>query len=292
MKLSNYNGVLNEILNHISSKLNDIGIMYRIFGRVKDKNSLENKLENNPEYGKSKKLQDLIGIRVVLYFTDDIPVAHSITSSLFNEFSNSNSIDNHSEDKFKASRYNIVYTLDKGIVNLLKSDGLTDKVDNTFELQIRTIFSEGWHEIDHDFRYKCKDDWIDSNSHSRLLNGLFASLESSEWAMLQIFDDLSHKHYKSNRISEMLRHKLRLRFASTSLNNELTEILKDEHLAKKFFRIDRTELLIAMCNKDFYYPLTLDNILFFSNLLIVGNKDILNITPSTMIEDFRLSEKI
>lgn len=291
MKLSNYNGVLNDILNKISAKLDDIGVMYRIFGRVKDKKSLEKKLENDSEYGKSKKLQDLIGIRVVLYFTDDIPVAHSITSSLFNEFSNSNSIDNHSEDRFKASRYNIVYTLDNVIVNLLKSDNLSDKIDNTFELQIRTIFSEGWHEIDHDFRYKCKDDWVDSNSHSRLLNGLFASLESSEWAMLQIFDDLSHKHYKSNRISEMLRHKLRLRFASTSLNSELIEILRDEHLAKKIFRIDRTELLIAMCNKDFYYPLTLDNILYFINLLVIQNRDILNITPSTMIEDFRLSEK-
>lgn len=291
MKLSNYNGVLNEILSNISAKLDDIGIMYRIFGRVKEKNSLENKLKNDQEYGKSKKLQDLIGIRVVLYFTDDIPVTHLITSSLFNEFSNSNSIDNHSEDKFKASRYNVVYTLDNEVVNLLKLDGLTDKIDNTFELQIRTIFSEGWHEIDHDFRYKCQNDWIDSNSHSRLLNGLFASLESSEWAMLQIFDDLSHKHYKSNKISEMLRHKLRLRFASTSLNNELITILKDEHLAKKFFRIDRTELLIAMCNKDFYYPLTLDNILFFSNLLIVKNEDIFNITPSIMIDDYRLSEK-
>ncbi|MDO7471795.1 RelA/SpoT domain-containing protein [Acinetobacter baumannii] len=291
MKLSNYSGVLNEILSNISSKLDDIGLMYRIFGRVKDKQSLEKKLENDPEYGKSKKLQDLIGVRVVLYFTDDIPVTHLITSSIFKEISNSNSIDNHSEDKFKASRYNVVYTLENDLITLLKSDGLEDKVDNTFELQIRTIFSEGWHEIDHDFRYKCKDDWVDSNSHSRLLNGLFASLESSEWAMLQIFDDLSHKHYKSNKISEMLRHKLRLRFASTCLNQDLIEILKDENLAKKFFRIDRTELLIEMCNKDFYYPLTLDNILFFSNLLVVKNENILNITPSIMIEDFSLSEK-
>lgn len=289
MSKSNFNGVLSEVSKMISTKLDDIGIMYRIFGRVKDKKSLLTKLSNDPEYGKSKKLQDLIGIRVVLYFTDDIPVTHLIASTLFKEISNSNSIDNHSEDRFKASRYNVVYTLDNDLPNLLKSNDLDDKVDNTFELQIRTIFSEGWHEIDHDFRYKCKDDWIDSNSHSRLLNGLFASLESSEWAMLQIFDDLSHKHYKSNKISEMLRHKLRLRFASTSLNPDLIEILKDENLAKKFFRIDRTELLIEMCNKEFYYPLTLDNILFFSNLLVVQNKDILKLTPETMIEDFRLS---
>lgn len=291
MKSSNYTGILNEIQNTISSKLDDIGIMYRIFGRVKDKQSLEVKLHNDPEYGKSKKLQDLIGIRVVLYFTDDIPVTHLITSSIFKEVSNSNSIDYHTEDKFKASRYNVVYRLENDLVHLLKTDELEDKIDNTFELQIRTIFSEGWHEIDHDFRYKCKDDWLDANSHSRLLNGLFASLESSEWAMLQIFDDLSHKHYKSNKISEMLRHKLRLRFASTALNQELIEILKDPHLAKKFFRIDRTELLTEMCNKDFYYPLTLDNILFFSNLLVVKNEEILNITPSIMIEDFQLSEK-
>lgn len=291
MNKSNFNSVLNDILKKISTKLNDIGIMYRIFGRVKDKKSLEFKLSNDSDYGINKKLQDLIGIRVVLYFNDDIPVTHSIISSIYNEISNSNSIDNHSEDKFKASRYNVVYSVNDNLCNLISMEGLTNKVDNTFELQIRTIFSEGWHEIDHDFRYKCKNDWIDSNSHSRLLNGLFASLENSEWAMLQIFDDLSYKHYKSNQISEMLRHKLRLRFASNSLNNNLIEILKDENLAKKFFRIDRTELLIEMCNKEFYYPLTLDNILFFCNLLTIQNADILKITPSTMIEDFRLSEK-
>lgn len=290
MNKSNFNGVLNEVSKLISSKLDDIGIMYRIFGRVKEQGSLLKKINNDPEYGKSKKLQDLLGVRVVLYFTDDIPVTHLITSILFKEISNSNSIDNHSEDRFKASRYNVVYTLDKDLPNLLKLNKLDDKIDSTFELQIRTIFSEGWHEIDHDFRYKCKDDWIDSNSHSRLLNGLFASLESSEWAMLQIFDDLSHKHYKSNKFSEMLRHKLRLRFESTSLNPELIEILKDKDLAKKFFRIDRTELLTEMCNKGFYYPLTLDNILLFSNLLVVKNENILKITPPTMIEDFKLSE--
>ncbi|MBK7959276.1 MAG: hypothetical protein IPK03_14995 [Bacteroidetes bacterium] len=27
-------------------------------------------------------------------------------------------------------------------------------VDSTFEVQLRTILSEGWHEIDHDLRYK------------------------------------------------------------------------------------------------------------------------------------------
>jgi ppGpp synthetase/RelA/SpoT-type nucleotidyltranferase len=34
-----------------------------------------------------------------------------------------------------------------------------DLVDNTFEIQFRTTLSEGWHEVDHLMRYKCKPDW-------------------------------------------------------------------------------------------------------------------------------------
>ena len=54
---------------------------------------------------KQKKLQDLIGIRIVLYFNDDIQTVRHIVSSLYEERSSDVSIDEYKNDEFKAVRY-------------------------------------------------------------------------------------------------------------------------------------------------------------------------------------------
>lgn len=78
----------------------------------------------------------------------------------------------------------------------IKETGYEDLIDNTYEVQIRTILSEGWHEVEHDLRYKCKEEWNEFKEESRLLNGIYATLESSEWSMLTLFDRLSYSQYK------------------------------------------------------------------------------------------------
>ncbi|MGL5093532.1 MAG: hypothetical protein ACRC8B_21975 [Aeromonas sobria] len=286
MSRINPNAVLKDIISKIESKLNDIGLMYRIFGRVKDQQSLENKISSDTEYGVSKKIQDLIGIRVVSYFNDDIPIVRDITSSIFNERTENLSIDIPNKDSFKATRYNIIYALDDKLVETLNLGDEKVYIDNTFELQIRTIFSEGWHEVEHDLRYKCLNDWDGFDPYYRLLNGIYASLENNEWAMIKIFDDLAYGHYKSNDLSKMLRQKFRLRFVSSTLSARFLEILQDQDLAKRFFRVDRRRILIEMNRRGYFYPLTLDNILLFSNMLEIKDARITAETPSMMIEDF------
>lgn len=78
----------------------------------------------------------------------------------------------------------------------IKETGYEDLIDETYEIQIRTILSEGWHEVEHDLRYKCKEEWNNFQEESRLLNGIYATLESSEWAMLTLFEKLSYSQYK------------------------------------------------------------------------------------------------
>ena len=286
MKLGNPRGVLNEVVTTIESKLNEIGIMFRIFGRVKDQQSIERKLDNDSEYGVTKKLQDLIGLRVVLYFNDDIQVVHDIVSTLFAENVDNVSIDDFQTDLFKAIRYNVFYSLSDELTSVLGLGNESLRIDNTFELQLRTIFSEGWHEVEHDLRYKCKTDWVGFDSQSRLLNGVYASLENNEWAMIKIFDDLAYAHYKSKKWSEMLRQKMRLRLVSDKLSEHINELFSDVDLAKKFFRLNRAELLMEMNRKGFYYPLTLDNVVLFANLFKVRDERVCSITPRIMIEDF------
>lgn len=292
MARANPSAVLKEATGMIESKLNDVGLMYRIFGRVKEQHSLQKKLASDENYGAGKKVQDLIGMRVVLYFNDDIPIVRNIISSVFSENAENVSIDEPNKDSFKASRYNIIYSLTDELSSLLNLGDESTRIDNTFELQIRTIFSEGWHEVEHDLRYKCKKDWEGFDAYYRLLNGIYASLENNEWAMIKIFDDLAYSHYKLNNLSEMLRQKLRLRFTSDTLHNDIVEILQDKELAKKFFRVERHKLLMEMNSKGFYYPLTLDNVLYFSNMVSVKDERITAITPSIMLEDFNTNEGV
>lgn len=287
MRGINSEGVMKEITGLISSKLDDVGLMYRLFSRAKSAESVQKKLETDPEYGVSKKLQDLIGIRVVLYFNDDIDTVRDIISKIFDERKNDVSIDENKNEEFKATRYNIVYSLDQSNTNSLNLQGEAIRIDNTFELQIRTIFSEGWHEVEHDLRYKCKSDWHGFDNQSRRLNGVYATLETSEWTMIKIFDELAYSHYKNREWSAMFRQKFRLRFTDDILSEELLAIFEDKELVKKFFRLDRSKLIMDMSSKGFYYPMKLQNLIFFANTYKIKNQRIAELVPSIMLEDMR-----
>jgi putative GTP pyrophosphokinase len=277
--------VMKNITETISTKLSDVGLMFRIFSRTKDVNSLNKKVKSNPEYGQSKKLQDLIGIRVVLYFNDDIETVREIISNEFQERSSDVSIDKNKNDEFKATRFNIVYTLDTKLTKLLNLKDDKNLIDNTFELQIRTIFSEGWHEVEHDLRFKCSHDWNGFDNESRLLNGVYATLETSEWTMIKIFDELAYSHYKNKQWPAMFRQKFRLRFSDDTLSSEIKDIFEtDNELVKKFFRLDRTNLIRDMNRLGFFFPMSLINLIYFANITKVKDDRLNKLIPPIMIE--------
>ncbi len=285
MRGINSEGVMKEITASISSRLSDVGIMFRLFSRAKSQESLKKKLDSDPEYGNGKKLQDLIGVRVVLYFNDDIDTVREIISSSFDERSKDVSIDENRNDEFKATRYNIVYSLDQSYTNSLNLKDESARIDNTFELQIRTIFSEGWHEVEHDLRYKCKSDWQGFDNESRRLNGVYATLETSEWTMIKIFDELAYSHYKNREWSAMFRQKFRLRFIDETLDENLLAIFEDKELVKRFFRLDRSKLIKDMSRKGFYYPMKLQNLIYFANIHKIKDIRVTALIPAMMLEE-------
>lgn len=276
--------VMNKIVEEISDSLNRVGILYRIFSRVKNKESRNKKLKD-PKYGTTKKMQDLIGIRIVLYFNDDIKTVRKLISNKFEELSKDSSIDDFGTDEFKAVRFNIVYKLHESLAEKLYFKD-EHRIDKTFELQIRTIFSEGWHEVEHDLRYKCKSDWDNNHNESRKLNGIYATLETSEWTMIKIFDELAYNHYKNQDLLGMMRQKFRLRIIDKDISDDIKDIvLTEAGLLKDIFRVNRNKLLLAMAEREFYYPLTFDNIIYFSNIVFIHNDKLLSVTPNTMIEE-------
>lgn len=143
------------------------------------------------------------------------------------------------------------------------------------------------YEVEHDLRYKYKDDWNDFQEESRLLNGIFASLESNEWAMLSLFERLAYAHYKRNEWDSMLRNKLRIRFANSGLSAELKEyLLEHQHIAKLLFRTDRSKVLGTILEKGFSFPLIYDTTLHLLNHICV--KDV----GLAVMEDAYLKEEL
>ena len=69
---------LKEIIDSLNAKLSQCGIMYRIFCRIKSADSINKKMAKKGEtYRKeNRKLQDLLALRITLYFTDDVDIVY------------------------------------------------------------------------------------------------------------------------------------------------------------------------------------------------------------------------
>lgn len=282
--------VLKEIVTDLESVLNKCGVMYHVFFRAKSEFSIKNKLEKKAETYKAegKKMQDLLALRITLYFTDDVELVYDYLKNQPNFVSES--VDTAEVDKFCPKRLNLVMrvpeTLKSDIRVAINNTEFPDLIDDTYEIQIRTILSEGWHEVEHDLRYKCKDDWTDYLEESRLLNGIYATLESSEWSMLTLFDRLAYAQYKKGAWDAMMRNKMRLRFADKCLSHEIQNFLSNnKEIAKKLFRTKRSKVLKIVMEKNFSYPLTYDTVLHLLNHIEVKNKELADLEIPVLRSD-------
>lgn len=270
LNVDKVNDLRSRLMLDIENTLNQLSIMYRVFGRTKTQISLNAKL-NNPkkEYVSNQKMiEDIIGIRITLYFSDDIDIVHDILKKQFKCREESTSKDVHKTNQFEAVRNNHVFEIPEKMFNGNKNIDDQNVCDCTFEVQLRTIFSEGWHEVEHDFRYKNKEHWQGLPIYDRQLNGLLATLETADWGMLQLFNDLTFNNYKKKEWNEMIKHKFRIRFQKDNLSDEIVSILnQNTSLAKKIYRYSRQELLSFLFLSKLNIPLTLNNIVFIINEL-------------------------
>lgn len=284
------NKVLRDIVTDLESVLNKCGIMYHVFYRTKSTMSIKNKLEKKAEeyLRQNKKMQDLLALRITLYFTDDVEIVHNYLRSQ-SDF-DSESVDEAEVDRFCPKRLNLVMRvpdkLQQDMNAARKESGYEAFIDNTYEVQIRTILSEGWHEVEHDLRYKCKEDWDEFKEESRLLNGIYATLENSEWSMLTLFDRLSHSQYKNKAWNSMLRNKMRVRFTDNGLSEELCNYLSDNNdTAKSLYRANRIKILKLVMEKNFSYPLTYDTVLHLINHIDVKDKKLATFEDKILKQD-------
>ena len=261
-------GIAQRLESLLATQLNNCGLMFRLFSRVKTTSSLAHKMRIKGEKYRSGKslIQDMIGLRIVAYFQDDVEALATYFS--YGEAVGS-SIDELDSSTFCPQRLNLTCPIPEAFVSDFRQAlpaEYAPYIDNTYEIQIRTVFSEGWHEVEHDLRYKCKADWEQCEPYSRVLNGLIATLETAEWNMKMLFDQMAHTNMQTKNYRAMLRNKMHLRLQGEDFSEEVSDFLRQHpEVAEQVLKADRLVILLALLNHTKSIPLTYDMLLFLIN---------------------------
>ncbi|MFY1684985.1 GTP pyrophosphokinase [Micromonospora sp. WMMD730] len=143
-----------EIIATLSS---EVGVTpHSITHRVKDRNSAARKIakkrETNPTYDLSS-LTDVLGVRVITYFSDEVD---HIAAALSGEFivDQLNSIDKRKSlaaDRFGYMSLHYVLGLSPARATMPE---YRQHADVSFEVQIRSVLQHAWAEVEHDLGYK------------------------------------------------------------------------------------------------------------------------------------------
>lgn len=261
-----------DLLSIIEEKLKRAGFYYRIAYRVKEVDSLVDKLlykdyRRQGTENEDKKMQDLIGIRIMLYFTDDVDICRGLLDTLFSEPGVWETTENN-EYEFKAMKVNGIFKLPGYLSKTIVNPMLSDYIDDTFEVQVRTTSFEGWHEIEHDLRYKGSAFGIGNEALARKMNSILATLELCDDSLVKLLEDLGHQHYKEHKWGDMVRCHYRLKFANELIHPAISSVLdEDIDLAKKFFKFDRDKIIRQLWNNtsDKGAELTVNNIIKIVN---------------------------
>ena len=284
--------ITDRLESQIYQHLNQCGLMFRLFARVKTISSLHHKMQiKGDKYRSGNSLiQDMIGLRVVLYFQDDVDALAFFYSC--GEVVDS-SIDEFDSSTFRPQRLNLTCKLPVEFVEDFRKalpEEFATYIDSTYEIQIRTVFSEGWHEVEHDLRYKCKEDWEGCESYSRVLNGVIATLETAEWSMKSLFDQMARVNYQNKNYRAMLRNKMHLRIKGGDLSDSVNEfLLQNHHVAESILNTDRFVVVLTLLNHQKPIELTYDNLLFLMNRIEMNNQELIELVPGDtrkMLDDF------
>lgn len=126
------------------------------------------------------EIQDQIGARVVVFYSDDVERASNEVESYYRDIENQTVVPD-SESKFGYFGKHYIFFLPE---DLLDDDISSSQVPKFFELQIKTLFQHAWSEANHDLGYK---------PESKLAPGderLIAFSAAQAWGADRVFSEL------------------------------------------------------------------------------------------------------
>ncbi len=281
-----------RLKEQLVNELTRTGLLFRLFSRVKEQTSIDEKFTRKAYSTESELMQDLIGFRITTYFSDDVKIVVDLCQKIFENIELV--YDEPSSEVFKPLRKNMICRMpdyEAGVFEEMKCNNPQyELIDNTFEIQFRTTLSEGWHEVDHLMRYKCKPDWDSLMTQGRMLNGIYATLETSDQTLKALFDDIAYQHYKAKKWEAMLRNKLRLRFLLKGLDGEIIEYLNaNPDVGKKIFKLNRNKILATYIYSTLAFPVTFDNWMYFINHCFLKDEFITSKTQPILKDEFELA---
>ncbi len=216
--------------------------IHSITNRVKAESSLSRKISTKHKYRDIGEVTDIVGIRIITYYADDVDAIAEVIESEFNVDRDS-SIDKRQitdPDRFGYKSLHYVVRLNSARCSLREYKQFASV---PAEIQIRSIIQHAWAEIEHDLGYKSEID-IPATIRRRFYR-LAALLEIADDEFLSIKRDLEKYESRVNETISSLPETLaidatslavytRSSFLVRSLNEEIAQHFKiniDEDLS-------------------------------------------------------------
>lgn len=152
-RLPDFERITDEIANYLQHGLSEKKIQVdAVRCRVKEFNSFMDKIRRKNLQNPFQEINDIVGIRVICLYRDDIEKIKNVVRETFEVISDDDKTDSTESDRFGYLSAHVTARLG---VNQNFSANLRDL---PFEIQIRTIAQHAWASISHHLSYKQSDE--------------------------------------------------------------------------------------------------------------------------------------
>lgn len=154
-KLPLFQEIKDAAISKISEvlKTNDVEVT-AVEARVKKRNSLIGKLvRKGHKYHTIDDITDLVGIRIITLFNDDVDRVASYMEQMFDVDWNE-SIDKRKMHQMDSFGYNSLHYVCRIPASLFKDETHPELNDIRFEIQMRSTLQHAWAAMEHDIGYK------------------------------------------------------------------------------------------------------------------------------------------
>lgn len=177
-----------EVLKQLREALDRAGLVVTaIEGRVKTEKSLAGKIAlKGNKYTSLNDITDLVGARIVTFYTDDVDRIAAITEQLY-EIDWANSVDKRKTHQLDSFGYDSVHYICR-----------VPGYEYPFELQLRTTLQHAWAAINHDSGYKSDIDI--PAEFVRRMNRIAGLLEIADDEFSRIRSELTDYRRRMNQL--------------------------------------------------------------------------------------------
>ncbi|ADZ09363.1 RelA/SpoT domain protein [Methanobacterium lacus] len=231
-KYDNYLELGKILKNDLEKSLKSKVDKFRIECRIKDFDKFYEKIQRKSYKNPFKEIEDICGIRIICYFSDDLEIISKIIKEEFDVKKSVNKSDLLDAEKFGYRSKHFIIKIKNDDLKQYEYQNLKDL---TAEIQIRTLLMDVHASIQHKLTYK-KGQYIPHKFQHQLAK-LSAILELADEEFVRLKDDIWEYDYE-------------LKIVKENFLNENRKLKVDD-----FANIFRQELTIETLQKflDFYF---------------------------------------